>query len=394
MKIVFLASRFPYPLLKGDQVRGYHFLKRLHQQHHVTLITPYHHRSDQPALDSVRQICSALELVPVTALRAAARTVAAVPTPTPLQAVYFGEPLLGTRLKEVIQRDKPDVVHVQLARLGELGLNLPEVPRVLDFIDALSLNMLRRGRRERGLKRVLFFVEAQRMAALERRLCQHYDQTIISSPLDRAFIGTFENLQVIPNGVDLSTFLYRPPVERPVAEPVLIFTGRMSYFPNYDAVDYFLSTILPQVRAACPNVGVRIVGADPPAWLQQKAIARRVEVTGRVPSITETLHAATIAIAPLRSGSGGQFKVIEAMAAGTPVVATSYAVAALDVVHDEHLLLGDTPELFSQQIVRLIHDRELQQRLAQNAVQRVQQRYTWEESLRQLEQVYEQAQIG
>ncbi|MDP9315990.1 MAG: glycosyltransferase [Chloroflexota bacterium] len=392
MKIVFLASRFPYPLLKGDQVRAYHFLERLHQQHQVTLITPYHHHADQPMRDVVRQICSTLELVPLTTRSAVPRIATAVPSSTPLQVAYLSDPMLGARLKEVVQRDKPDVVHIQLARLGELGLNLAGVPRVLDFIDALSLNMLRRGRRERGLKRVLFFVEAQRMAAFERRLCQHYDQATISSPLDRDFIGKLKNLHVVSNGVDLSTFPYHPPYERHVAQPTLIFTGRMSYFPNYDAVDYFLTMVLPQVRAACPSVGVRIVGADPPEWLRQKAVAHRAEVTGRVPSIAEALHQATIAIAPLRSGSGFQNKVIEAMAAGTPVIATSHAVAALDVAHDEHLLIGDTPDLFSQQIIRLLHDLELQQRLAQNAVQRVRQRYTWEASVRQLDEIYRQAQ--
>jgi glycosyltransferase involved in cell wall biosynthesis len=117
-----------------------------------------------------------------------------------------------------------------------------------------------------------------------------------------------------------------------------------------------------------------------------------VTVTGRVPSVQEYVARASVAVAPMRSGSGIQFKVIEAMATGTPVVATPTATVGLQAVADRDLLVADGAEAFASQVVRLLRDRALGAHLAHNAVRLVQEVYAWERTVDVLERVYERAQ--
>lgn len=390
MKIVFLASRFPYPPLQGDRARAYHQLKQLSRNHAVTLIAPYDRTADQQHLVEVERLCQRLELVPFSRAAAALRLVRALPGHAPLQSAYFADPALRQRLIRVIERDQPDVIHVQLVRLAQLAAGLTTTPTVLDLIDSLALNMLRRARREQGLRQLLFYNEAQRLIHAERAACRTYDRQVISSAFDRMMIGQHATLRVVPNGVDLDSFTFRAPAVRPLAPPTIVFTGKMSYFPNDDAARAFIEGILPQIRTHYPDVRVRIVGADPAPALISYAEAQGVEVTGRVASVAAELQQATIAVAPMRSGSGGQFKVLEAMATGTPVVATGYAIGGVDVEHGVHLLRADQPDAFARAAIELLADVALRQRLAQRAHQLI-QRYSWQHSVAQLEAVYREA---
>src|SRR5262249_21741114 len=149
--------------------------------------------------------------------------------------------------------------HVQLARLGPCLDRAPGGPaRVLDLVDALSLNMRRRAARGGGPTARLAGLEARPLAGHERRPCAGADAVVVSSAVDRDAIGAFSNLSLVANGVDLEAF---PVAVRDRDPNLLVFSGTMGYFPNVDAVTWLVEQVLPAVRRVRPTARLEVVGA-------------------------------------------------------------------------------------------------------------------------------------
>ena len=213
-------------------------------------------------------------------------------------------------------------MHVQLIRMAEILEELESTPCVVDLIDALSLNMERRAEHSGLLKGWFFRQEARRIQAYERGLAERALQMAVTTCADRSAIGSYDNIHVVPHAVDLQRFEY---TEEGRAVSRIVFTGRQAYFPNAQAAVWFATKVLPTVQVRLPEVQFHVVGAEPPPAVKRLASLPGVTVTGFVPRIQDYLRGATIAVAPMLTGTGIQTKMLEAMASGAPVVATRYA---------------------------------------------------------------------
>lgn len=387
MRILFVPSRFPYPPRYGDQVRGFHQLRILSRQHRIVLVSPCpESRDDTDAFKAVEPFCEQIKIIPTPVWRRLARLVKIPFSSLPLQTLYLFDARFRESVLGLLRDQAFDLMHVQTVRLAPVveGL-LPRVPIVLDLIDALSVNMAQRARRAPSPQTLIAGWEAKRIQNYERQLTQQYDQLVISSPLDRAAIGEYPNLHVVPNGVDLEAY---PFVTDGRDAATIVFTGTMWYFPNVDAVTWFVKSVFPNVQKQVSKVRFFIVGARPAPAVQRLAHIPGVIVTGFVPSMQEFLSHATVSIAPMQSGSGMQFKVIEAMASGVPVVATPYALGGLEAVDGEHLLVARNADDFANALMRVLKDDRLRVRLTQNARKLVEQKYSWEQTVETLESVY------
>lgn len=387
MKLLFVASRFPWPLTQGDRLRAYHQLRLLSQRHRIVLLAPQPAADVEENLSAIRPFCEKIELVASPLWRRLWRLGQAPFTTLPLQTLYAFDPQMRRQTERLLREETCDLIHVQLMRMAPVADEIRDVPTVIDFIDALSLNMKRRTRREAWYRAWLFALESRRAQAYEQRLLLRYDQAVVSTQQDHAALGAHNRIHVAPNGVDPGrTFVAEG------REPnVIAFTGHISYFPNADAATWFVNQVLPLVRRHVPGVQFWIIGADPPPAIQALTRQEGVVVTGRVPSITHYLQRATVAVAPMQCGSGIQNKVLEAMACGAPIVVSPFALGGLDVCHGEHLLIGHDAAGFAELVTQLLQDRPLGRRLAVNARRLVDEKYSWEQSVAQLEHVYAQA---
>jgi polysaccharide biosynthesis protein PslH len=389
MRLLFVASRFPYPPRYGDQVRGFHHLRILSRRHQIALVSPPPEAGGKEALAAVEPFCDQMHLVRSSVGRGLLRLMRAPLTSLPFQTLYFCDPHLRRQVLTLLRAQRFDLLHVQMVRMAPVAHNLDaQIPMVLDFIDALSVNMAHRARRGFTPQALVAGWESQRIQSYERRLVQRYDQLVISSPLDRKAIGEFNNLHVVPNGVDLEVY---PFVRDGRETATLVFTGTMWYFPNVDAASWFVTSVLPLVCRQVSETRILVVGTRPAPAVQRLACPPHVIVTGHVPSVQDYLARATIAVAPMQSGSGMQFKVIEAMASGAPVVATPYALGGLEAVDGEHLLVAHDAESFAECVVRLLRNPELRLQLAMNARKLVEEKYAWEQTVAKLEAVYDLA---
>ena len=389
MRVLFVTNRFPGQALRGDQQRALQQLRHLAPRHAITLLSFASAPQDHPAAIEARSLCERVVVHEDSTLSRLLHGLAALPGSRPLQAAMYASARRRRVLRDLLAQADFDVVHVQLARLGDLVEQLAPRPCVLDLVDALSLNMARRGDRDHGPLRWFARVEAERMARYERRLCALATRVAICSPADRAAIGDVAALRLVENGVDLARFPFAPPASR---GEHLVFVGNLGYFPNVDAALWFAREVWPLLRTQRPSLRLRLVGARPAAAIRD--LARQtpgIDLVGPVADVCPYLHEAAVALAPMRAGSGQQLKVLEAMAAGTPVVATPVVAAGLDAIDTVHWRVAADARSMADAILHLLDDPSSAQTMAAAARDFVCARHDWSASADALEQLWREA---
>jgi len=224
----------------------------------------------------------------------------------------------------------------------------------------------------------------------EKRYCQQAERIVVTTPDDRQQLlelNPAAAIEVIPNGVDLELFPYRP------ADPGgqgLIFVGAMDLAHNVDAALFFALEVMPGLRARYPEATFSIVGSRPIAKIQDLAQQPGVIVTGRVPSVVDYLYDSAVCVVPLRTGFGIKNKTLEAMAAGVPVVGSDRGLEGLAVDGPDcplRALRANQLQEYIEAIGRLFADGELRSQLSHRGRELVETEYTWEKAGQSYEQV-------
>ena len=224
----------------------------------------------------------------------------------------------------------------------------------------------------------------------ERRWFRYADRVVVTSPSDaQALSGglSADRIAVIPNGVDLEYFAYRPAPEA----GRIVFTGNMSWPPNEDAAEHFARDIMPAIRSRIPDASFWIVGADPSARVQNLSSIPGVHVTGTVADIRPWIWSAAVYASPLRFGLGVKNKILEAMACGAPIVATSRSLSGTPLIDGRHAMIADDDAKFTESVVRLLSDAALRESLSREARRKVEAENSWASVAMQYESVYRDA---
>ncbi len=389
MRVLFITNRFPRPDQRGDQLRAFQQLRFLGPKHAITLISftaPDH----PPSAQVIDQVCEKVIVVRRHPIRQFCDALKFFWNGKPIQVNMFETVPDSLHLSKVLVEGKFDVVHIQMARLGALLDHVQTIPTVLDLVDALSLNMQRRASTEVAWIKWLMQIEANRLAKYESAICVKANQVAISAMPDLLAIAS-ANIELVPNGVDLDLFSFQA---KPANNQDIIFVGNLGYYPNIDAAIWFATQVMPGVLQHLPGARFCLVGARPAKRL--KRLAKKLDyldLRGAVENVHEHLTRAAIAVVPLRIGSGQQLKLIEAMAAGTPVVSSSLSAKGLDNAHaqlrnDVELLIEDEAEAMVKAVCRLMLDQNLRTRLSVAARAFVELHHDWAHSAVRLEQLW------
>jgi sugar transferase (PEP-CTERM/EpsH1 system associated) len=371
--------------------------------HRVTLLTAAGSSDEeQRQADELRGWGVQVEVFPVPLWRSLGNCLRALPTREPLQAVYAYHPGMKHKLAQLLREETFDVVHIEHLRAARLVRTVNGVPKVYDSVDSISLLFDQAAQASSQLhSRLMTALDLARTRRYEALLLTQYDQVVISSRRDklamdelaRRYLQPDEQrapITVVTNGVDLEYF--RPQSDTGQRDcRTVVFTGKISYHANVAALLYFAREVLPRIWATDPAVRFQIVGKDPPEIVQQLTADRRIQVTGYVDDLRPYLAQATVAVCPVRYAVGVQFKVLEAMAMGTPVVTTPQTSTALLARKDEHLLVGERADDFAAKVIRLLNDRELVARIGAAGRRYVEEHHDWNHLADRLEQVYRQA---
>lgn len=323
-----MTSRLPWPLDKGDKLRAYHQVRHLAQHHEVYLfsLTDSKQSNHGTNLDALQAITKGILVQPLSWWRRWIRLALAPFSSRPFQVHWFYQKSAQKALDAWINEVAPDIIMCQLVRMATYVQHAHRIPRVLDYMDALSAGMARQSRLAHPAMQWIYRIEHQRLKTFEAQVFDYFDGKTIISAADRKLIAHPENhlIRVVPNGID-THFFQRDRAAKPVEEsPRILFTGNMSYPPNVDAAKQLVMSVLPLLKT--PGVQVTIAGTNPAAEVQALQ-SERVEITGWLPDIREAYAAADVFVAPLRIGTGQQNKILEAMSMELPCVTTQHVAS-------------------------------------------------------------------
>lgn len=369
-----LLSRVPYPLEKGDKLRAYHQLKILAKTYNLFIFALYEGDFTVESEKKVSELCVDYAFFKLTFWNRFWGTLCAVLSGLPFQTAYFFSFKAKKEIMKSIKDFQADVAYVQLIRVANYLEDI-QMPKILDFQDALSTNMLRRSKREKGFLSTFFKFESKLIKKYELRLLTKFDHCTIISEMDRKTIEAFENqlISIVPNGVDTQFF---SPQNRDKKYEIS-FVGNMGYAPNVDASVFLVKEIMPLVWKVLPNAKLVLAGANPaPEVLHLQSSL--VEVTGWVDDIRTYYADSQVFVAPLRMGSGMQNKILEAMAMGLPCVSTSLAAKPIGAREKEEILVVDSAAVIANQIVFLLNNPDKCSIISQNARSFVEKQYSWE----------------
>lgn len=384
MKLLFTANRFPYPPYRGDKLKIFHLAKRLSGKHELHLVTFLQDKNDLKYLPELQKIFKEVHLVRLSTLHSYYNSLLAFFYKEPFQVRYFHSAAMDQKIRELQSLHHYDAVHVQHLRMAQYWNRAKSIPRILDLPDAYSLYWKRRIASGKGLSGIFARIEQRRVFRYETIL-DEYDLSLVCSIEDQTYLQRergIQNVQMLPNGVDLETFNAGPHDYQPAQK--ILFTGNMDYAPNVDAVIYFVKEIFPLIKSRLPGVQFIIAGQRPVKKVQELA-AGDVLVTGFVRDLSEMYATAAIVVAPLRFGAGTQNKVLEAMAMGVPVVSRNIGFSGLNITSGEGVILAIETEDFAEQCITLLQDQVWRQRVGEAGKAVIQSQFDWDVIAQRLE---------
>jgi sugar transferase (PEP-CTERM/EpsH1 system associated) len=387
MNILFVCHRLPFPPNRGGKIRPFNMIRHLQSHHRVTVASLAETRQELDDGAGLSDYCSELivELMPkpVRWIRAWKGLF----TNYPSSVAYFWSPELHRRIHGALLKTRFDVIFVHCAFMAQYVLDAVAAAKILDFGDLDSAKWADYSRSKSFPFTLGYKLEAAKMRSYEKRVAGHFDQCTVTT---RGELEEFEKLglilprTIIPNGVDSQYFRSNSPRGDP---NVIVFVGRMDYFPNIDGMLYFTKDIFPVVRRSVPDVQLRIVGSNPSRAVRDLASMPGVTVTGHVPDVRPHLDTATLAVAPLRLARGTQNKILEAMAMNMPVVATSVAAKGIDASPGRHLAVGDSPGEFAAKLIELLRNPDLREQLSMAGRRQVENAHAWPNSMAILDEI-------
>jgi len=398
MKIAYVVPYVPNLI----RTRPYNLICQLASLgHEVEVFTLGSNRQDLVDAQELKTKCSAVHYHVQPIWRSFLNSALAVPSTQPLQTVYSWQSGMARELDERISRNEFDVVHVEHLRGSRYGTFLkskhPAMPVVWDSVDCISHLFQQAASQSRSLfGKLMTRFELPRTQKLEGNLIRNFDQVLVTSAADKnALLALTPHgkqpspITVLPNGVDLDYFQPNHGIQR---DPeTIVFSGKMSYHANISMVKYLVAEVMPRIWKARPAMRLVIVGKDPSAEIKELEKDPRITVTGTVDDIRPYLWRATVSVVPLLYGAGIQNKILEAMATETPVITTSRTLPALESIPGKEILVADTANAFSSEVLRLTKNKDLHSEIGRAGLMYVQKKHTWKNIALHLVDIYEQA---
>jgi polysaccharide biosynthesis protein PslH len=390
MKILMISSTFPYPPTKGGtHNRTFNLLKPIAAKHRVTLITQRPSDVREEDIAALRtQVEELLVFPPPSAVsrgkfQKIKRFSQFLWQGTPSNVLYLYSPAIQTWLDEAIAQNRFEAITCEHS-VNEVYIRPQWREKVKTVIDIHSSvyrtckNQLETNTSEQPW-RDRFYLPL--LKKYEARSIKKFSHVVVTTDEDELQMRQFDpqaKISLVPNGVDLESFPYRS------IDPQghhLVFVGGLDYFVNIDAACFFSLRVLPKLQEKYPDTTLTLVGSKPAPEVQALTKHQGITVTGRVPSVAEYIHQATVFVAPLRTGFGMKIKTLEAMAAGAPVVGSDRGLEglAVDVLQQPtKALRANTVEEYITAISHLFDNPQRREELSRNARAWIEAEYTWQ----------------
>lgn len=404
MQILYFSPRDCWPLTSGARLRDYHLARELSRHAKLTYLGFLRNGETQPLRGPMggEQNVECL-LVPLERSYTPGKLLRGLAGPVPVTVLNYTTGRMHAELTRTLEQGNFDLVQMEGIHLSGY---LPVIaraasrPRLVCDWHNIESELLERyvANHAHSLLRRWYGARTAHLTEIrERRLLEECDGHLVCSERERqALLARVPGarIRVTANGVDIESQVVRP-AERSGAQPRdILFVGSMDYHANIDAALYFAREIWPGIHRSRPDLRFVIVGSRPVEEITALARLDGITVTGTVDAVGPYYQDALVSVVPLRVGSGTRLKVLEAMAAGVPVISTPLGAEGLDVTDGQQLLLAKEPAAFAAALLQLAGDEGERRRLASAGQQAVRNRYDWSAIGNSLFQYYEELVSG
>ncbi|WOJ95059.1 TIGR03087 family PEP-CTERM/XrtA system glycosyltransferase [Congregibacter variabilis] len=364
--LLLLTHRIPYPPDKGDKIRSFHLLKALSRYFEIYLATFVDDPDDWVHCAAVKHFCRDTLFRPLHPMRGRVASLKALLTGDALSREYYRDALMTRWINRVVAEHAIDRAIAVSSPMAQylLPSSLPRTIKQIyaDFVDLDSEKWRAYAESKSWPQSIVYRREARRLLAWEERVAGFSQRTFFVSRaekelFERTATDQPRNIDFFANGVDADYFNPNADYEDPFDNHHvnLVFTGAMDYWPNVDAVSWFVESVMPTMGGMDLEVHFWIVGGKPSAEVKALGQHDRVHVTGRVPDVRPYLKYATAAVAPMRIARGLQNKVLEAMAMAKPVLVSEAGLEGIPAVHGEHALVVRELQNWRPLVADLVH---------------------------------------
>lgn len=392
MKILMLTPYLPYPLLSGGQIRTYNLLKKLSQKHQITLFALIKNEDEKQYVKELEKYCHKVRVFKRSEKPFTLKNI--------FKTIFSSFPFLVIRnqaessleaVKKEIAKENYDLIHAEtfymMPHIPACQIPIILVEQTIEYLGYESY-----AKKAPFFLRPLLNIDVKKIHHWEKHYWQKAKRLIVMSEEDRQFIGkelNKEKIDVVANGVDTKWFAQKP---RSLSKrPTILSVGTFKWLPNIEAVDFLVEKIWPLIKQKVANAQLLIVGNAP----TNKVIAYgqndpQITVAGRIEDIRDAFQSAHVLLAPVFSGKGTRYKILEAMASGTPVVASKIAVEGLNIRDGQDVLTSNDAQTLADLTVQVLSDKNLWQTLSANGKEFVGQHYDWELISQELDKIYQE----
>jgi len=420
MKILFLTYDIPYPLDAGGKIRAYHLIKQLSDKHSITLFSYYREQEQLRYMSELEKYCQKIRTfkrMPVFSLRHILATLSH-PNLT-AHITHYCHKKLYNELEKELKSSSYDVLHFESFFTSHL-LGKYSVLQVLGSENIEWKVFLEHAKRQRlPLVREAMILESFRTRRFEEKTFRKANICLAVSKENVEEIErvTGKKCYLIPNGVDPDYFKFnqltiqcrrksRVPkslddssfsrirrtcsieTSAPSNRPTILFVGNFKYIQNQDAALFLVKEIFPLIKKEIKNAKLLIVGRNPTRKIKNSA-DKDVFIDDKVEDIREPYCQADALVAPIRAGSGTKFKILEAMASGVPVVTTAVGSEGIEGQDGKEFLIREKSEDLAKAAIELLKRKDLKNKLIFNARRLVEEKYSWEKIVKELDKVYQ-----
>lgn len=378
MKILLIASQTPYPTNRAEQIRVFHLLAELAKWHTVSLAYSICDPAEIRHANVLRNLCKRGSVTPVYLNQTSAlfRGLRALLQGRSYDQGYFSDDTFKVEIERLNKKEVFDLIYVSTPAMAQFVPDWSDAPIVVDFVDVES------GKWAEVFPSMLFSLERRRRLRFGCAVASKATGLIFASQLDA---DSFQrcageaSAHVVPNGVSLE--LRRLPVGESYGDgnsaPMLTFVGALDNYSNQEAVRYFVAEILPRVKQQCPETSLRIVGCTPALVARLFAGVRGITITQNPSDVRACLVQSDVSVVPHKASVLCQNEVLEALALGVPVVASSEAIKTLPSIFKDKVLVGDHPAAFAAHILRLVRDLDYYRSVAAKGRKFAAQHFSW-----------------
>lgn len=399
MKILLLTPQLPYPPQQGTSLRNYHIIRGLVRRHDLSLLSFTEQEPEADTLTVLERLNVRVQTVPAPARTVVQRLRGLLTSSQPDLAQRLASVAFEQALAQWLQEEAFTVVQIEGL---ELACYIPTIRRaapggriVFDNHNAETALQHRamltdRGNPRRWAAALYSWLQVGRLRRFESWACRAADALVAVSEGDAAAMRQLvpqKAVAVIPNSIDVAQY-DQPFAPAQLPGPFdLLFSGKMDYRPNVDAVLWFAEAVWPLLRAERPSISWAIAGQKPHRQLERLKAESGITLTGQVETIFPYLAASTLYIMPLRIGSGTRLKLLEAMAAGMAVVSTTVGAEGFPLQSGRELVVADSAEQMAAAILELLADVDARRRLGE-AARKFAADYDWRRIVPLFDQVY------